>query len=199
MPGAAGSERRVLQDDFDNDVDALLEEGLCAPKKRRTEERYGDSDHPSDGETSVQPMMTKIKTVLKSESGREAARRLGERSGCREAVWAAVCVCRQEGPVGAGSLKREDTACVLPGCGERAPGRGGHGRGGAERRGCSRPPSEFRALCRVLGKPLEAGRTHSTVCCESTTRGPVWTEMEGSRVYREERLGCSEPPRAATC
>ncbi|XP_069414621.1 microprocessor complex subunit DGCR8 [Ovis canadensis] len=54
------------EDDFDNDVDALLEEGLCAPKKRRTEERYGDSDHPSDGETSVQPMMTKIKTVLKS-------------------------------------------------------------------------------------------------------------------------------------
>ncbi|KAB1255612.1 Microprocessor complex subunit DGCR8 [Camelus dromedarius] len=55
------------EDDFDNDVDALLEEGLCAPKKRRVEERYGaDSDHPSDGETSVQPMMTKIKTVLKS-------------------------------------------------------------------------------------------------------------------------------------
>lgn len=57
------------EDDFDNDVDALLEEGLCAPKKRRMEEKYGgDSDHPSDGETSVQPMMTKIKTVLKSES-----------------------------------------------------------------------------------------------------------------------------------
>lgn len=38
------------------------------PKKRRMEEKYGgDSDHPSDGETSVQPMMTKIKTVLKSE------------------------------------------------------------------------------------------------------------------------------------
>ncbi|XP_043345155.1 microprocessor complex subunit DGCR8 isoform X2 [Cervus canadensis] len=55
------------KDDFDNDVDALLEEGLCAPKKRRMEEKYGgDSDHPSDGETSVQPMMTKIKTVLKS-------------------------------------------------------------------------------------------------------------------------------------
>ncbi|XP_047618082.1 microprocessor complex subunit DGCR8 isoform X2 [Phacochoerus africanus] len=55
------------EDDFDNDVDALLEEGLCAPKKRRMEDKYGgDSDHPSDGETSVQPMMTKIKTVLKS-------------------------------------------------------------------------------------------------------------------------------------
>ncbi|XP_037679491.1 microprocessor complex subunit DGCR8 isoform X2 [Choloepus didactylus] len=55
------------EDDFDNDVDALLEEGLCAPKKRRMEEKYGgDSDHASDGETSVQPMMTKIKTVLKS-------------------------------------------------------------------------------------------------------------------------------------
>ncbi|XP_041534332.1 microprocessor complex subunit DGCR8 [Microtus oregoni] len=55
------------EDEFDNDVDALLEEGLCAPKKRRMEEKYGgDSDHPSDGETSVQPMMTKIKTVLKS-------------------------------------------------------------------------------------------------------------------------------------
>lgn len=66
---AVGSEHFILQDDFDNDVDALLEEGLCAPKKRRMEEKYGgDSDHPSDGETSVQPMMTKIKTVLKSES-----------------------------------------------------------------------------------------------------------------------------------
>lgn len=63
------SEQLVLQDDFDNDVDALLEEGLCAPKKRRVEEKYGgDSDHPSDAETSVQPMMTKIKTVLKSKS-----------------------------------------------------------------------------------------------------------------------------------
>lgn len=62
------SENLVLQDEFDNDVDALLEEGLSAPKKRRMEEKYGgDSDHPSDGETSVQPMMTKIKTVLKSE------------------------------------------------------------------------------------------------------------------------------------
>lgn len=68
--GAKGSEQHVLQDDFDNDVDALLEEGLCAPKKRRMEEKYrGDSDHPSDGETSVQPMMTKIKTVLKSTLG----------------------------------------------------------------------------------------------------------------------------------
>lgn len=68
------SEQHVLQDDFDNDVDALLEEGLCAPKKRRVEEKYGgDSDHPSDGETSVQPMMTKIKTVLKSKLvGRKA-------------------------------------------------------------------------------------------------------------------------------
>lgn len=55
------------EDDFDDHVDALLEEGLCAPKKRRLEEKYGgDSDHPSDGETSVQPMVTKIKTVLKS-------------------------------------------------------------------------------------------------------------------------------------
>lgn len=48
-------------------MDALLEEGLSAPKKRRLDEKYaGDSDHASDGETSVQPMMTKIKTVLKS-------------------------------------------------------------------------------------------------------------------------------------
>ncbi|XP_066465893.1 microprocessor complex subunit DGCR8 [Tiliqua scincoides] len=55
------------EDEFDNDVDALLEEGLCVPKKRRIEEKYGgESDHQSDGETSVQPMMTKIKTVLKS-------------------------------------------------------------------------------------------------------------------------------------
>lgn len=57
-----------MQDDFDNDVDALLEEGLCAPKKRKIEEKYaGESDHLSDGETTVQPMMTKIKTVLKSK------------------------------------------------------------------------------------------------------------------------------------
>ncbi|NXD40194.1 DGCR8 protein, partial [Copsychus sechellarum] len=56
------------EDDFDNDVDALLEEGLRAPKTRRLDnEKYGgESDHQSDGETSVQPMMTKIKTVLKS-------------------------------------------------------------------------------------------------------------------------------------
>nr|XP_060641694.1 microprocessor complex subunit DGCR8 [Anolis sagrei ordinatus]XP_060641695.1 microprocessor complex subunit DGCR8 [Anolis sagrei ordinatus] len=54
------------EDEFDNDVDALLEEGLCVPKKRRIDEKYGaESDHQSDGETSVQPMMTKIKTVLK--------------------------------------------------------------------------------------------------------------------------------------
>ncbi|KAA0716948.1 Microprocessor complex subunit DGCR8 [Triplophysa tibetana] len=56
------------EEDFDNDVDALLEEGMPMPKKRRlAEDRYtGDSDHNSDGETGVQPMMTKIKTVLKS-------------------------------------------------------------------------------------------------------------------------------------
>ncbi|MBN3298901.1 DGCR8 protein, partial [Amia calva] len=57
------------EEDFDNDVDALLEEGLPVPKKkmRLAEDKYtGDSDHQSDGETSVQPMMTKIKTVLKS-------------------------------------------------------------------------------------------------------------------------------------
>nr|XP_054501626.1 microprocessor complex subunit DGCR8 isoform X2 [Agelaius phoeniceus] len=56
------------EDDFDNDVDALLEEGLRAPKTRRLDnEKYGgESDHQSDGETSVQPMMTKIKTVLKN-------------------------------------------------------------------------------------------------------------------------------------
>ncbi|XP_064209797.1 microprocessor complex subunit DGCR8 [Anguilla rostrata] len=56
------------EEDFDNDVDALLEEGMPVPKKMRlAEDKYGgDSDHPSDGETGVQPMMTKIKTVLKS-------------------------------------------------------------------------------------------------------------------------------------
>ncbi|XP_040272240.1 microprocessor complex subunit DGCR8 [Bufo bufo] len=55
------------EDDFDNDVDALLEEGLHTPKKRRLEEKFDEeSDHHSDGETSVQPMITKIKTVLKS-------------------------------------------------------------------------------------------------------------------------------------
>lgn len=50
-------------------MDALLEEGLRAPKTRRVEnEKYGgESDHQSDGETTVQPMMTKIKTVLKSK------------------------------------------------------------------------------------------------------------------------------------
>lgn len=39
------------------------------PKKRRlVEDKFaGDSDHHSDGESGVQPMMTKIKTVLKSE------------------------------------------------------------------------------------------------------------------------------------
>uniref|UniRef100_A0A1A8RXF1 Microprocessor complex subunit DGCR8 n=1 Tax=Nothobranchius rachovii TaxID=451742 RepID=A0A1A8RXF1_9TELE len=53
---------------FDNDVDALLEEGMPVPKKMRlTDDKYaGDSDHQSDGEGGVQPMMTKIKTVLKS-------------------------------------------------------------------------------------------------------------------------------------
>uniref|UniRef100_A0A8C2IKG0 DGCR8 microprocessor complex subunit n=1 Tax=Cyprinus carpio TaxID=7962 RepID=A0A8C2IKG0_CYPCA len=57
------------EEDFDNDVDALLEEGMPMPKKRRlAEDKYaGDSDHHSDGEAGVQPMMTKIKTVLKSE------------------------------------------------------------------------------------------------------------------------------------
>ncbi|XP_051970511.1 microprocessor complex subunit DGCR8-like [Xyrauchen texanus] len=56
------------EEEFDNDVDALLEEGMPLPKKRRlAEDRYtGDSDHHSDGEAGVQPMMTKIKTVLKS-------------------------------------------------------------------------------------------------------------------------------------
>ncbi|KAM9742903.1 microprocessor complex subunit DGCR8 isoform 1-T1 [Menidia menidia] len=56
------------EEEFDNDVDALLEEGMPVPKKMRpAEEKYGgDSDHQSDGEGGVQPMMTKIKTVLKS-------------------------------------------------------------------------------------------------------------------------------------
>ncbi|XP_056099998.1 microprocessor complex subunit DGCR8 [Rhinichthys klamathensis goyatoka] len=56
------------EEDFDNDVDALLEEGMPMPKKRRlAEDKFaGDSDHHSDGESGVQPMMTKIKTVLKS-------------------------------------------------------------------------------------------------------------------------------------
>ncbi|XP_076854079.1 microprocessor complex subunit DGCR8 [Brachyhypopomus gauderio] len=56
------------EEDFDNDVDALLEEGMPVPKKMRlAEDKDGvDSDHQSDGEPGVQPMMTKIKTVLKS-------------------------------------------------------------------------------------------------------------------------------------
>lgn len=63
----------LFQEDFDNDVDALLEEGMPVPKKMRLAEgavEYaGDSDHASDRdvEGGVQPMMTKIKTVLKSE------------------------------------------------------------------------------------------------------------------------------------
>ena len=51
-------------------MDALLEEGMPVPKKMRpAEDKFGggDSDHQSDGEGGVQPMMTKIKTVLKSE------------------------------------------------------------------------------------------------------------------------------------
>ncbi|XP_034547245.1 microprocessor complex subunit DGCR8 [Notolabrus celidotus] len=56
------------EEEFDNDVDALLEEGMPVPKKMRpSEDKFGgDSDHQSDGEGGVQPMMTKIKTVLKS-------------------------------------------------------------------------------------------------------------------------------------
>lgn len=56
------------EEEFDNDVDALLELGMPVPKKMRlAEDKYGgDSDHQSDGDGSVQPMMTKIKTVLKS-------------------------------------------------------------------------------------------------------------------------------------
>uniref|UniRef100_A0A8C6TSM9 DGCR8 microprocessor complex subunit n=1 Tax=Neogobius melanostomus TaxID=47308 RepID=A0A8C6TSM9_9GOBI len=55
-------------EEFDNDVDALLEEGMPVPKKMRpSEDKYGgDSDHQSDGDGGVQPMMTKIKTVLKN-------------------------------------------------------------------------------------------------------------------------------------
>ncbi|KAM8961140.1 microprocessor complex subunit DGCR8 [Pelodytes ibericus] len=57
----------TYEDDFDNDVDELLEETLHTSKKRRLDEKYEvESDHHSDGETSVQPMVTKIKTVLKS-------------------------------------------------------------------------------------------------------------------------------------
>lgn len=42
---------------------------MPVPKKMRPSEDKsgGESDHPSDGEGGVQPMMTKIKTVLKSE------------------------------------------------------------------------------------------------------------------------------------
>ncbi|XP_061841877.1 microprocessor complex subunit DGCR8-like [Nerophis lumbriciformis] len=56
------------EEEFDNDVDALLEEGMPVPKKMRLAEdkNAGDSDHQSDEEGGVQPMMTKIKTVLKS-------------------------------------------------------------------------------------------------------------------------------------
>ena len=70
-PGVTPSPNLTLfQEEFDQDVDALLEEGLPVAKKRRlAEDKFaGDSDHASDGEEGgVQPMMTKIKTVLKSE------------------------------------------------------------------------------------------------------------------------------------
>ncbi|XP_049618858.1 microprocessor complex subunit DGCR8 isoform X1 [Syngnathus scovelli] len=58
----------TYEEEFDNDVDALLEEGMPVPKKMRpAEDKFsGDSDHQSDGDGSVQPMMTKIKTVMKS-------------------------------------------------------------------------------------------------------------------------------------
>ncbi|XP_027888941.1 microprocessor complex subunit DGCR8 [Xiphophorus couchianus] len=60
----------AYEEGFDNDVDALLEEGMPVPKKMRlAEDKYaGDSDHQfdGDGEGGVQPMVTKIKTVLKS-------------------------------------------------------------------------------------------------------------------------------------
>ncbi|XP_069788674.1 microprocessor complex subunit DGCR8 isoform X2 [Narcine bancroftii] len=58
----------LLLDDFENDVDALLEAVLPPPKKRKRAEEdvTGDSDHQTDEETSVQPLMTKIKTVLKN-------------------------------------------------------------------------------------------------------------------------------------
>lgn len=61
--------RWLFQEEFDNDVDALLEEGMPVPKKMRPSEDKsgGESDHQSDGEEGIQPMMTKIKTVLKSE------------------------------------------------------------------------------------------------------------------------------------
>lgn len=64
-----GLNHYLFQEEFDNDVDALLEEGMPVPKKMRpAEDKYGgDSDHQSDAEEGVQPMMTKIKTVLKSE------------------------------------------------------------------------------------------------------------------------------------
>ncbi|XP_072096950.1 microprocessor complex subunit DGCR8 isoform X2 [Mobula birostris] len=57
-----------FEEDFDHDVDALLEAVLPPPKKRKRveEDVTGDSDHQTDEETSVQPMMTKIKTVLKN-------------------------------------------------------------------------------------------------------------------------------------
>ncbi|XP_069788673.1 microprocessor complex subunit DGCR8 isoform X1 [Narcine bancroftii] len=57
-----------FEDDFENDVDALLEAVLPPPKKRKRAEEdvTGDSDHQTDEETSVQPLMTKIKTVLKN-------------------------------------------------------------------------------------------------------------------------------------
>lgn len=198
MPGAAVSEQCVLQDDFDNDVDALLEEGLCAPKKRRMEEKYGgDSDHPSDGETSVQPMMTKIKTVLKSKSGQEVASVLGRmlrwespQAAGRQSGRPCVSAGRRVLSV-TGSLECEDTPYALPWCGKGASGRvEAADRGSAECGGCSWPLSEFSVLCRVLGKLLEAGRTHSTVCAESRPVAHTWAEVEGSWVHWEERLGC---------
>lgn len=69
QPSLPGFNHWLFQEEFDNDVDALLEEGMPVPKKMRpAEDKFGgDSDHQSDGEGGVHPMMTKIKTVLKSE------------------------------------------------------------------------------------------------------------------------------------
>lgn len=89
-----GLNHDLFQEEFDNDVDALLEEGMPVPKKMRpAEDKYGgDSDHQSDAEEGVQPMMTKIKTVLKSECRLCLLRLRFKR--CRVVILAACCTVR---------------------------------------------------------------------------------------------------------
>lgn len=64
---------------------------MPVPKKMRlAEDKYAaDSDHQSDAEQGVQPMITKIKTVLKSESLSSS-----ESSLCNKFVFTIIAIMR---------------------------------------------------------------------------------------------------------